>query len=90
MTYQREEIGKISPENAIQCDLESIRQLLERLEFPITKEELLACIGDEAIPCAEGDRHTLRELLEPLSKEQYNSIADIQDAMAHPVRMMHF
>lgn len=89
MTYEREELGEISPQTAIECRIDTLESKLSKLAFPISKEDLLNAIGDEKIPCSAGDRHTLAELLGPLSKEQYNSIQDIRDAMAHPVRLAH-
>lgn len=89
MGFEREEIGRISPDVEIQCDVQAVAVLLEDIRFPVSKQELLRTHGDEKLPCSGGDRHTLNELLVDLSKEQYNSISDIQDALAHPVRLAH-
>jgi hypothetical protein len=89
MGFEREEIGKISPDTEVQCDVQAVAALLADVRFPVSKQELLRTHGHEKLPCSGGDRHTLSELLADLSKEQYNSIPDIQDALAHPVRLAH-
>jgi hypothetical protein len=89
MSEPTERTGKISPDYGLHCNLDPIVSHLKNIDFPISKKDLLAKVGHDELPCSGGDRHTLKELLEPLTKEQYNSIRDIQDAMEHPVRMAH-
>lgn len=84
-----EETGEISPDYGIHCDLQPLSERLQEIQYPISKANLLSRFGAEALPCSEGDRHTLKDLLEPLTKEQYNSFADIQDTLEHPVRLAH-
>jgi hypothetical protein len=89
MAKRVDETGRISPESNLTCDLTPLASRLEPLSFPLSKGDLLRAVGQETLVCSGGDQHTLEELLGPLTKEQFNSVADIQEALAHPVRLAH-
>ena len=58
----------------------SLAEELEEEEYPISKEELLDTYGDEEI-VLEDDTQTLREILEPLGQDEFESADDVHQSV---------
>ncbi|MFC7770871.1 MULTISPECIES: DUF5789 family protein [Salinirubellus] len=58
----------------------SLAEELEEEAYPIGKEELLDTYGDEEI-VLEDDTQTLREVLEPLGEDEFESADDVRQSV---------
>lgn len=58
----------------------SLAEELESEEYPISKEELLDTYGDEEL-VLEDDTQTLREVLEPLGEDEFESADDVRQSV---------
>ena len=58
----------------------STAEELEEQEYPIGKDELLEAYGDEELEL-EGGTKTIREVLEPIGQEEFESADDIEQSV---------
>jgi hypothetical protein len=58
----------------------SLAEELEEEEYPIGKNELLDTYGDEELGM-ENDSQTLREVLEPLGQDEFESADDVHQSV---------
>lgn len=62
----------------------SLAEDLEEADFPMGKDELLETYGDEEI-VLEDDTQTLREILEPLGQDEFESTDEIRQSVLNMV-----
>lgn len=60
---------------------QAVEQVLGDLSFPVSKEQVIERVGDQAIPVGEGDRMPLRQLLERDNHDRFQSPEEVRQAV---------
>lgn len=70
-----------SPDHVEGVDFTDINPLLDRIEYPIRKDDLVAEYGDETIERTNANPITIRELLDEMGDDSYDSPESVRQSM---------
>ncbi|MDI1444987.1 DUF2795 domain-containing protein [Polyangium sp. 6x1] len=73
---------KPGPPEGTAFGIGAITQALAGLEFPVTKQDLLARAGNQEIEYRKGQPVKLRQIIEDLEDEEFPSMANIVQAVS--------
>ncbi len=59
-----------------------VAQVLNDVDFPISKQELIEQYGDEEIQWSEDQTYTLQECLEDVPQERFKSMTELKRAIS--------
>jgi len=60
----------------------SLTRVLNGVEFPISKNELIKKYGDKEVNYSKGNLRTMREIVEKTIKEEFYTMAELVEACA--------
>lgn len=74
-------MGERGPEKGQAFGAASITKCLKDVDFPCSKDQLISSYGDCEIEFKKGEPMMLRDILENIPDETYNSPADLEHAV---------
>ncbi|OGI21867.1 MAG: hypothetical protein A2287_07205 [Candidatus Melainabacteria bacterium RIFOXYA12_FULL_32_12] len=78
MAYEHSKPG---PEPGHAYGAAAITQAIRGADFPMSKQDLINMYGDKEVEYTKGNPQRLRDILEKLPGETYNSPADLEHAV---------
>lgn len=76
-----EKTGQPGPDKGQAFGMAAVTQTFEGVHFPISKDELLAHVGDQNIEYYKGHYVNLRSVIEECQIEEFNSPTEIVQAV---------
>ena len=68
-------------------DFSDVQPIFEKISYPITKSELVEQYGDQEIDRTNADPITIRELLEPMGEDTFESDQEVQQGLLNMMPM---
>jgi hypothetical protein len=83
---QSGEFEQRGPEKGQAYGVASITNVLQGLEFPISKQDLMNRFGDRTIQWTKDNPQSVRDILSKVSQDRFNSMADVAAAVGSAVK----